>query len=147
VEKKDEVENMSFDQILPIVFTILFALVILFAWLWQRMSREVKDLQLQVSTLSSKKQSLSTKYGKMTEQFMPFLETYPYDYHNFRFLGTPIDGVQFNDDDIVFVEFKTAKSKLTEKQRLIRDLIAARKVTFKEIRIDDENQEAKNDEE
>jgi predicted Holliday junction resolvase-like endonuclease len=131
------------EQILPIIFTVLFALVILFAWLWQRMRAEARDLKIQVSTLSSKKQSLSTKYGKMTEQFMPFLETYPYDYHNFRFLGTPIDGVQFNDDDIVFVEFKAANSKLTERQRLVRDLVAARKVKFQEIRINDEDEKTK----
>ena len=83
----------------------------------------------------SRKQSLSTKYGKMTEQFMPFLNVYPYDEHNFRFLGSPVDGVQFNDDGVVFVEFKTADSRLTSEQRRIRDLVNDKKVSFREIRI------------
>jgi len=83
----------------------------------------------------SKKQSLSTKYGRMSEQFMPFLRTYPYDEQNFRFLGTPVDGVQFNDDGIVFVEFKTSGSKLTPKQKSIKDMIERKKVRFDEIRM------------
>ena len=84
----------------------------------------------------SRKQSLSTKYGKMTEQFMPFLSNYPYDENNFRFLGTPIDGVQFNDDDIVFVEFKTASSRMSPNQRNIKELIDRKRVRFEEIRMD-----------
>ena len=71
----------------------------------------------------------------MTEQFMPFLEQYPYNENNFRFIGTPIDGIQFEDDKIIFVEFKTADSRLTVKQKEIRDLINKGKIEFKEFRI------------
>ncbi|MCD6495725.1 MAG: endonuclease [Candidatus Aenigmarchaeota archaeon] len=84
----------------------------------------------------SSRQSLSVKYGKMSEQFMPFLKTYPYDEQNFRFIGTPVDGVQFNDDSIVFVEFKTSKSRMSPRQRMIKELIDSKKVRFEEIRID-----------
>lgn len=132
---------MLIEEILPVVLTALFMLALLFAMLWRHSRQQVKDLELQVNTLASKKQSLSTKYGRMTEQFMPFLENYPYDYHNFRFIGTPIDGVQFNEDDIVFIEFKSSKSALTEKQRAVRDLVAARKVKFEEFRIDESEKE------
>jgi len=72
----------------------------------------------------------------MTEQFMPFLKHYPYDPTNFRFLGSPIDGVQFEDDKIVFIEFKTANSKLTDKQRMIADQIYRKQIDFEEHRIE-----------
>jgi len=81
------------------------------------------------------KRSLSTKYGKTSEQFMPFLRQYPYDAGNFRFIGTPIDGVQFENDKIVFVEFKTSTSQLSEKQKKIKEQIAAKKIIFEEFRI------------
>jgi len=81
------------------------------------------------------KQSLSTKYGKMTEQFMPFLEVYPYDKNNFRFIGTPIDGIQFENDKIIFIEFKSANSKLTEKQKKIKELVKNGRVEFEEFKI------------
>lgn len=81
------------------------------------------------------KASLSTKYGKMTEQFMPFLKNYPYDSQSFRFIGTPIDGIQFNEDEVVFIEFKSATSQLSLKQKQIKDTINSKKVSFEEIRI------------
>ena len=81
------------------------------------------------------KKSQSVKYGKMAENFMPFLESYPYDYHNFRFLGNPIDGIQFNDDDIVFMEFKIGNSRLSDKQKKIKELVENKRIKFKEFRI------------
>ena len=71
----------------------------------------------------------------MSEQFFPFLEKYSYDPQNFRFIGSPVDGVQFEDDKIVFVEFKAGSSNLSEKQKRIKDIIEKKKVKFEEIRI------------
>ncbi len=115
----------------------LFFLLVLavFIWLWIRARKRNRMLMDRIDEISSRKQSLSTKYGKMTEQFMPFLESYPYDRHSFRFLGTPIDGVQFENDKIVFVEFKASDSRLTEKQRHIKELIDSGKVYFKQIHL------------
>lgn len=108
---------------------ILIALVIILFLLWRRNSRLLSDAKFS-------HRSLASKYGKMTEQFMPFLADYPYDPQNFRFLGTPIDGVQFNDDEIIFLEFKTAGSQLTQKQKTARDLIERKKVRWEEKRIE-----------
>ena len=81
------------------------------------------------------KRSLSTKYGKMTEQFFPFMENYPYNENNFRFIGNPIDGIQFEDDKIIFIEFKIANGRLSLKQKNIKELIQNGKVEFKEFKI------------
>ncbi len=110
------------------IILILVFLVLVFAWLYFRTRRKLADLKFQ-------KRSLSSKYGKMTEQFLPFLEEYPYDSQNFRFLGSPIDGVQFDEEKIVLVEFKTADSQLSVKQKKIRKLIKNKKVSFEEIRL------------
>lgn len=82
-----------------------------------------------------RKRSLSTKYGKLTEQFLPLADSFPWDPARFRFLGSPIDGIQFDHDQIVLVEFKAANSQLSTLQRHIRDLVHNGKVTFKIIRI------------
>ena len=66
---------------------------------------------------------------------MPFLKNYPYESSNFRFIGTPIDGIQFEDDKIIFVEFKAGDSRLTAKQEKIKDLINKKKVNWEEFRI------------
>lgn len=80
--------------------------------------------------------SLSTRYGKLTEQFLPLVDSYPWNPSYFRFLGSPIDGVQFEDDKVILVEFKSGKSKLSKNQRLIRDLVDAGHVEFKVVRLD-----------
>ena len=111
-----------------IIIGLSLAIVILFL-LWRRARRRLLNL-------SFAKQSLSSKYGKMTEQFLPFLADYPYDPQRFRFLGSPVDGVQFADDKIIFVEFKIDSSRLTSQQRRIEDLIRQKKVAFEERRLD-----------
>ena len=111
------------------IIIALAILVTLFFFLWRRAQRRLSEV-------SFAKQSLSTKYGKMTEQFLPFLADYPYDPQLFRFLGTPIDGVQFADDKIVFVEFKTASSQLNGTQKRIKNLVDQKKIEFKEFRIE-----------
>ncbi|MEM2121289.1 MAG: Holliday junction resolvase-like protein [Candidatus Woesearchaeota archaeon] len=86
--------------------------------------------------ISKKKKSLSSKYGRITEQFFPFIENYPYDPTNFRFIGSPIDGIQFNNDSIVFVEFKASNSKLSKREKEIKELVENKKVYFKVFRVD-----------
>ncbi|MCD6512989.1 MAG: endonuclease [Thermoplasmata archaeon] len=80
-------------------------------------------LKKEKKEIEEKKRSLSSLYGKITEQFAPFMERYPYNPKNFRFIGSPIDGIQFEDDKIIFVEFKAAGSKLTQRERKIKELV------------------------
>lgn len=95
----------------------------------------LKNALARLTRVHFEKRSLSTKYGKLSEQFMPFLEHYPYDPQLFRFLGTPIDGVQFGQDEIVFLEFKAAGGALSPAQRHVRELIEEHKVRFETISI------------
>jgi len=71
----------------------------------------------------------------MTEQWLPLVEPYPWDPQNFRFLGSPIDGVQFEEDEVVLIEFKSGNSRLSSRQVQIRDLVDEGKVSFREVRV------------
>jgi predicted Holliday junction resolvase-like endonuclease len=82
---------------------------------------------------STRQRSLSASYGRITEQWFPLMERYPYDSANFRFLGTPIDGVQFEEDKIIFVEFKARNAELSTTQRRMKQLVQAGKVTWEEF--------------
>lgn len=121
---------------IALVMSFLFVLLFI---LYRKAQKENVSLREEISKLVSSRQSLSTKYGRMSEQFMPFLKDYPYESQDFRFLGTPVDGVQFNQDGIVFVEFKTGDSRLTARQKEIKDLIRKGKVEFIEFRMSDKN--------
>ena len=94
-----------------------------------------KNLSEQLSELIFSKQSQSVKYGKMTEQWIPFSTEFPFDPQDFRFLGSPIDGVAFDPEGITFVEFKTASSSLSEKQKRIKELILNKKVDWLEFKL------------
>lgn len=108
---------------------ILAALVLIFAFLYYISLKKINEI-------TSQKQSLSVKYGKMSEQFFPFMKSYGHNPQDFRFLGTPIDGIQFDDDNIIFVEFKSGSSSMTEKQKRIKRLVEEKKVLFEEVRIE-----------
>ena len=85
--------------------------------------------------LKKDKRSGEVKRGFMTEQWLPLVDPYPWDPQNFRFLGSPIDGIQFEEDEIVLVEVKSGKSQLSLKQKHIRDLVNNGKVRFREVRV------------
>ena len=78
----------------------------------------------------------AVRRGFTTEQWLPLTESYPWDPRNFRFLGAPIDGVQFEDDMVVLVEFKSGRSRLSDRQLRIRDLVQNGRVEFREVRVD-----------
>ena len=78
----------------------------------------------------------AVRRGFTTEQWLPLTESYPWDPRNFRFLGAPIDGVQFEDDRVVLVEFKSGRSRLSDRQLRIRDLVQSGRVEFREVRVD-----------
>ena len=117
-----------------IALALVFFLVILL-FLYRRVWVQNEKLKISLQETKFSKQSLSTKYGRMTEQFIPFLKVYPYDENNFRFLGTPVDGVQFEDDKIILMEFKTGDSQLSVRQKKIKELVKKNRVEFEEIRI------------
>ncbi len=96
----------------------------------------VNELSEYTNSLQFSKQSQSVKYGKMSEQWIPLSEKFPYDKEKFRFLGNPIDGIAFLDDKIVFCEFKANTSKLSSTQENIRDLVKNKKVEWNEIRME-----------
>lgn len=87
------------------------------------------------SKLQSQKKSSEVRLGQIAENFAPILENFPYDSKRARFLGSPIDLVVFEDNEIAFVEFKTGTSQLNSNQRRVRDLVRDGKVVWKEIRI------------
>ena len=95
----------------------------------------VVRLLRQIRTLRHQLRSLAVKKGQMAEQFLPLIESYPWDPQNFKFLGSPVDGIAFEQDKVIIVEFKTGRSQLNPNQKRIRKLVSDGKVDFQEIRI------------
>jgi len=122
---------------IPVVHVITLALAIVLLWslwlnvrLWWTGRRKLRDA-------ASMLQGARVDRGLIAEQFAPFTKKFDelgWDPQEFKFLGRPVDGVQFQDDEVIIVEFKTGASQLTSRQRNIKKLIAEGKVRFEEIR-------------
>lgn len=115
-----------------IICLLIFLMLIIFI-LRKYYKNKINQLDNSLTKIKSDKISQSTKYGQISEEFFPLEQSYPYESKNFKFLGNPIDGIQFNNDRIIIIEFKTNKSQLSQKQRHIRDLIINNKVDFELI--------------
>jgi predicted Holliday junction resolvase-like endonuclease len=110
---------------------LLLCTVLFLAWRLRRLEALLDDETF-------RNRSLASTYGRITEQWFPLLKSYPYDPQDFRFLGSPVDGVQFNEDSIVFIEFKANKSRLSEKQRRIKKMIEEGHIYWEEFHFTDD---------
>jgi predicted Holliday junction resolvase-like endonuclease len=114
---------------------ILVALIIVLSVILFLAILKIFEMKEDILALKHLKRSQSVKYGQLTEQWIPFSDKFPFNPQNFRFIGKPIDGVSFEDDKIVFVEFKTNTSSLSQVQKEIKDLIKEKKVEWFELKI------------
>jgi MFS superfamily sulfate permease-like transporter len=64
-----------------------------------------------------KKLTSQDKYSNDTMKY------YPYNPNNFRFVGDPIDGIQFEENAILFVRFKKDNTTDTKEQDHIKALV------------------------
>lgn len=117
---------------LEAILLVLLVLVSLLAFIFYR---RIVSLENRLSSIVSEKQSQSTRYGLLAEQWLPLSKDFPFNPENFRFIGSPIDGIAFEDDRIVFCEFKFADSKLTERERKIKQLVEEKRVEWKELKV------------
>jgi predicted Holliday junction resolvase-like endonuclease len=87
-------------------------------------------------------QSRAVTRGQIYEQLVPYLPGFRFNPKDAQFLGRPVDFVVFDGLDegdlrrIVFAEVKTGGSKLTTRERLVRDAIREGRVEWVEIRAD-----------
>ena len=60
-------------------------------------------------------------------------ERYPYSKEGFRFIGDPVDGIQFENNEIIFVDILSDDKKVNERRKYVKQLVESRKVKYMEI--------------
>ena len=88
------------------------------------------------------KRSKAVINGQVAEQIAPFLPDFPANPSDARFIGKPVDFIVFSGlsenekiDEILFVEVKTGKSLLSEREKEVKKAIEKGKVRYVEYRI------------
>ena len=103
----------------------------------RRLKEYSRHMETKYSNEIGYRKSSEVRLGKIAENLAPFTDGWPYDPNNFIFLGREVDGIQLNDDEIVFIEIKTGKSRLSKSQKRIQQIIKEGKVHFETYRIDE----------
>lgn len=88
------------------------------------------------------KRSKAVINGQVAEQIAPFLPDFPANPSDARFVGKPVDFIVFSGlsenekiDEILFVEVKTGKSLLSEREKEVKKAIEKGNVRYVEYRI------------
>jgi len=97
---------------------------------------EKNNVDLLLAREKSRNKSVEVRTGQIMEKMTPFLEVFKHDPSRAVFIGQPIDYIVFGEDEIVFVEVKTGKSKTSKKQNNIKKLIEDKKVRFELVRFE-----------
>lgn len=117
----------ALDALAVACATLAITVLLCLAWV-RRLRRRLRETRHSA-------RSLATRHGQATEHFVPFMAHWPWDPKGFRFLGSPVDGIQFAPDAVVFVEVKTGSSRLSDEQKRIKALVEAGRVAWREVRI------------
>ena len=88
------------------------------------------------------KRSKAVINGQVAEQIAPFLPDFPANPSDARFIGKPVDFIVFSGlsenekiDEILFVEVKTGKSLLSQREKEVKKAIEKGNVRYVEYRI------------
>jgi predicted Holliday junction resolvase-like endonuclease len=100
-------------------------------------SLQLSTIEKELSELKSQQQSKSVRLGQISEHCVSLLPNFPFDIKNMRFLGSPIDFIAFDFDNEVihFIEVKTGKSKLNDRQKIIKRIVGKKNIKFSQITI------------
>ncbi|MFH1787244.1 MAG: Holliday junction resolvase-like protein [archaeon] len=137
---------MDFITIVLII-VFLIGLIIAF-WIGQKVGGFRKHKEWEAELPSYRKDAIirsrAVLGGQFSEQLAPFLPDFPYSPTECRFIGKPIDLICFNGMDeknineVVFVEVKSGKSKLSSSEKKLKEAIEKKKVKWEEYRIPEE---------
>jgi hypothetical protein len=79
---------------------------------------------------------LKNTISKLTSQdheYRKLMKYYPYNQEKFHFIGGPVDGIQFEEDRILFVRLNEGGIPRTKEQENIKDLLEKGKVQWFEF--------------
>lgn len=87
------------------------------------------------------KRSRAVLGGQMVEQVAPYLPNFPCNPADARFIGKPIDFIGFSGlaekncvDEVLLIEVKTGESKLSEREKEIKNAVKEGRVRYVEYK-------------
>lgn len=123
-----------------LLIVLLAAALIFVLWKYAQLRSWVRREERRIREDAIKKSEAVIR-GKVTEHLMPYFPEFKYNPKDVRFIGTPVDLIVFDGlsegdvKQIVFIEVKTGReSAASPRERLVRDCIGNRAVSYEMIR-------------
>ena len=126
----------------------IFAALIIGLWLGARIGRLKQDRYWKEEIGKHRKDAVSRSRavlsGQMSEQIAPYLPGFNFSPSECKFIGKPVDFICFNGldnkqekkiDEIVFIEVKSGKGKLSSFEKSVKDAVEDKRVRWEEYRI------------
>jgi predicted Holliday junction resolvase-like endonuclease len=120
----------------------LAVIILMAAFFYIKFYKRIKQLKLDlnISTEARTKLMFQKKQseivtGQVAEKLAPFLKNFKHDPQHIQFLGNPIDFIAFEEKGITLIEIKSANSRLTQKQKDIKNQVKNKKIFWEEFRI------------
>ncbi len=131
--------NLSSREALAVIILVLIITSIISFLMGKLVYKVNNQKQLKETRNDAIKRSRAVLGGQMAEQIAPFLPGFPCNAADVRFVGKPVDFVAFpgmaegkNIEEILLIEVKTGSSKLSEREKEIRELCKRGKVRYVE---------------
>ena len=136
---------MDIVTVLIIIILFLLGLIVIAYIIGHRTGAFKRDKWWEAQIPNHRKEAIlksrAVLGGYFSEQLAPFLPDFKYLPTECRFVGKPIDFLVFKGmdkkeiDEVVFVEVKSGKSKLSQSEKKLKKAIEEKKVRWKEYRI------------
>lgn len=123
-------------DILSLIFGIIFGVLVGFVWLRIASAKHEKRIRQ-----DAVRGSRSAIVGEIYEKILPSLPDFPYAPKDMVFVGKGTDYIIFdglsegNLREIIFLELKSGNARLNKNEKMIQQVLDARKVRFSEMRI------------
>lgn len=143
----NSLEDGTFPLVLKIFATAAAFALLLAAFfigkLCEKIRNSSKEKEMRKDAV---KRSRAVLGGQFAEQIAPFLPGFPCNPADARFVGKPVDFIAFPGlaegkpiEEILIVEVKTGNSKLSAREKEIRDLVEKGKVRYAEYHFSSDN--------
>ncbi len=109
---------------------------------WKAQEEEKMHGRIRDARDDALKRSRVVLKGKIGEQLAPIFDVFPFDVADARFIGSPVDFLVFDGysdgeiKEVVLVEIKTGKSRLSTKERSIRNVVNEGRFRWLTVNID-----------
>lgn len=134
---------MEFSSALTLILVIAIGFLVGYIFAKSKTNHEWEDKVPQIRETAIK-QSRAVLSGQFSEQLAPYLPNFTHSPSEAKFIGKPIDFIVFKGLDlkdpteVIFVEVKSGKSKTSDVEKKLKEVIDNKKVRWEEYRIPQE---------